>query len=199
MIPYSQLDNAALTAELKTVTEAYEALKAKGLKLDMSRGKPGKTQLDLSNDMLKVLPDREDCLDGTLDVCNYGNLCGIPSARKLFAELLDVRPEQVIVGGSASLQLMYNLIATAFSHGLLHSPEPWSKRGKVRFLCPSPGYDRHFRVTEFFGFELIPVAMTAEGPDMDAVLQWINDPSVLGIWCVPKYSNPDGIIYSDRV
>ena len=179
MIPYSQLDSAALTAELKTVTEAYEALKAKGLKLDMSRGKPGK--------------------DGTLDVCNYGNLCGIPSARKLFAELLDVRPEQVIVGGSASLQLMYNLIATAFSHGLLHSPEPWSKRGKVRFLCPSPGYDRHFRVTEFFGFELIPVAMTAEGPDMDAVLQWIKDPSVLGIWCVPKYSNPDGIIYSDRV
>ena len=199
MIPYSQLDSAALAAELKTVTEAYEAQKAKGLKLDMSRGKPGKTQLDLSNDMLKVLSDREECLDGSLDVCNYGNLAGIPSARKLFAELLDVRPEQVIVGGSASLQLMYNLIATAFSHGLLNSPEPWSKRGNVRFLCPSPGYDRHFKVTEFFGFELIPIAMTAEGPDMDAVLQWIKDPSVLGMWCVPKYSNPDGIIYSDRV
>ncbi|MDO4835768.1 MAG: aminotransferase class I/II-fold pyridoxal phosphate-dependent enzyme [Clostridia bacterium] len=199
MIPYSQMDKPALSAELETVTKAYEAVKAKGLKLDMSRGKPGKLQLDLSNDMLKVLSDREDCFDDALDVCNYGNLCGIPSARKLFAELLDVRPSEVIVGGSASLQLMYNLISTAFSHGLLHSPEPWSRRGKVRFLCPAPGYDRHFRITEFFGMELIPIAMTEEGPDMDAVLQWIKDPSVLGIWCVPKYSNPDGIIYSDRV
>lgn len=199
MIPYSQMDKPALSAELETVTKAYEAVKAKGLKLDMSRGKPGKLQLDLSNDMLKVLSDREDCFDDALDVCNYGNLCGIPSARKLFAELLDVRPSEVIVGGSASLQLMYNLISTAFSHGLLHSPEPWSRRGKVRFLCPAPGYDRHFRITEFFGMELIPIAMTEEGPDIDAVLQWIKDPSVLGIWCVPKYSNPDGIIYSDRV
>lgn len=199
MIPYPQMDKPALSAELETVTKAYEAVKAKGLKLDMSRGKPGKLQLDLSNDMLKVLSDREDCFDDALDVCNYGNLCGIPSARKLFAELLDVRPSEVIVGGSASLQLMYNLISTAFSHGLLHSPEPWSRRGKVRFLCPAPGYDRHFRITEFFGMELIPIAMTEEGPDMDAVLQWIKDPSVLGIWCVPKYSNPDGIIYSDRV
>lgn len=199
MIPYPQMDKPALSAELETVIKAYEAVKAKGLKLDMSRGKPGKLQLDLSNDMLKVLSDREDCFDDALDVCNYGNLCGIPSARKLFAELLDVRPSEVIVGGSASLQLMYNLISTAFSHGLLHSPEPWSRRGKVRFLCPAPGYDRHFRITEFFGMELIPIAMTEEGPDMDAVLQWIKDPSVLGIWCVPKYSNPDGIIYSDRV
>ena len=199
MIPYPQMDKPALSAELETVTKAYEAVKAKGLKLDMSRGKPGKLQLDLSNDMLKVLSDREDCFDDALDVCNYGNLCGIPSARKLFAELLDVRPSEVIVGGSASLQLMYNLISTAFSHGLLHSPEPWSRRGKVRFLCPAPGYDRHFRITEFFGMELIPIAMTEEGPDMDAVLQWIKDPSVIGIWCVPKYSNPDGIIYSDRV
>lgn len=199
MIPYPQMDKPALSAELETVTKAYEAVKAKGLKLDMSRGKPGKLQLDLSNDMLKVLSDREDCFDDALDVCNYGNLCGIPSARKLFAELLDVRPSEVIVGGSASLQLMYNLISTAFSHGLLHSPEPWSRRGKVRFLCPAPGYDRHFRITEFFGMELIPIAMTEEGPDIDAVLQWIKDSSVLGIWCVPKYSNPDGIIYSDRV
>ena len=199
MIPYSQLDKAALGAELLTVTEAYEAVKAKGLKLDMSRGKPGKAQLDLSNEMLKVLSDREECYDDTLDVCNYGNLCGIPSARKLFAELLDVKPSEVIVGGSASLQLMYNLISTAFTHGLLNSPEPWSRRGKVRFLCPAPGYDRHFRITEFFGMELIPIAMTDEGPDIDAVLQWIKDPSVLGIWCVPKYSNPDGIIYSNRV
>lgn len=199
MIPYSQLDKSALEAELKSVTEAYEAVKAKGLKLDMSRGKPGKAQLDLSNDMLKVLSDRDDCYDDALDVCNYGNLAGIPSARKLFGELLDVKPSEVIVGGSASLQLMYNLIATAFSHGLMKSSEPWSKRGKLRFLCPAPGYDRHFRITEFFGMELIPIAMTDEGPDMDAVLQWIKDPTVVGIWCVPKYSNPDGIIYSNRV
>jgi len=199
MIPYSQLDKAALETELQTVCKAYEEIKAKGLKLDMSRGKPGKAQLDLSNDMLRVLSDRADCYDDALDVCNYGNLAGIPAARKLFGELLDVKPSEVIVGGSASLQLMYNLISTAFTHGLLHSPEPWSKRGKVRFLCPAPGYDRHFRITEFFGMELIPIAMTDEGPDMDAVLQWIKDPTVLGIWCVPKYSNPDGIIYSNRV
>ena len=199
MIPYSELDRAALEAELQTVKDAYEACRAKGLKLDMSRGKPGKEQLDLSNDMLKALPEGEDCLDGALDVRNYGNLCGIPSARRYFAELLDVQPSEVIVGGSASLQLMYNLIATAYTHGLKNSPAPWAKRGTVRFLCPSPGYDRHFRVTEFFGAELIPIAMTDEGPDMDTVLQWIKDPSVLGMWCVPKYSNPDGIIYSNRV
>ena len=126
MIPYSRMDRAALEAELNTVTDAYAAFKAKGLKLDMSRGKPGKEQLDLSNDMLKALPDSADCLDGALDVRNYGNLCGIPSARRYFAELLDVKPAEVIVGGSASLQLMYNLIATAFSHGLLRSPAPWS-------------------------------------------------------------------------
>ena len=199
MIPYSQLNKAALEAELIEVRKEYDAVKAKGLKLDMSRGKPGKAQLDLSNDMLKTLSDRDDCYDDTLDVCNYGNLAGIPSARKLFADLLGVKPSEVIVGGSASLQLMYNLISTAFTHGLLHSPEPWSKRGKTRFLCPAPGYDRHFRITEFFGMELIPIAMTEEGPDMEAVLQWIKDPTVLGMWCVPKYSNPDGIIYSERV
>lgn len=199
MIPYSQLSKSALETELSSVRSQYDAIKSKGLKLDMSRGKPGKEQLDLSNDMLKVLCDRSDCLDDTLDVCNYGNIAGVPSARKLFAELLDVKPSEVIVGGSASLQLMYNLISTAFSHGLLHSPSPWSTRGKTRFLCPSPGYDRHFRITEFFGMELIPIAMTEEGPDMEAVLQWIKDPSVLGMWCVPKYSNPDGIIYSNRV
>ena len=199
MIPYAQLNRSELETELNLVREQYASVKAKGLKLDMSRGKPGKQQLDLSNDMLKMICDGEDCLDGALDVRNYGNLAGIPSARKLFAEILGVQPSQVIVGGSASLQLMYNVISTAFSHGLLHSKEPWCKRGKARFLCPSPGYDRHFRITEFFGMELIPITMTEEGPDMDAVLQWIKDPDVLGMWCVPKYSNPDGIIYSDRV
>lgn len=199
MIPYAQLDKPSLEQELKTVQEQYAAIQAKGLKLDMSRGKPGKAQLDLSNDMLKVLNDREDCYDDALDVCNYGNLAGIPAARKLFAELLGVKPSQVFVGGSASLQLMYNLISTAFTHGLLHSSEPWCRKAKTRFLCPAPGYDRHFRITEFFGMELIPIAMTDEGPDMEAVLQWIKDPDVLGMWCVPKYSNPDGIIYSNRV
>ena len=199
MIPYAQLDKSSLEAELAAVRERYASIKAEGLKLDMSRGKPGKEQLDLSNEMLKVLSDRSDCLDDALDVCNYGNLLGIPSARRYFAELLGVKPPEVIVGGSASLQLMYNVISTAFTHGLLHSPKPWCKRGKTRFLCPSPGYDRHFRITEFFGLELIPIAMTDEGPDMEAVLQWIKDPDVLGMWCVPKYSNPDGIIYSNRV
>ena len=130
---------------------------------------------------------------------NYGELTGVPSAKRLFAELLGVTPSQILVGGSASLNLMYDLIAKAWTHGLLHSPRPWSQEPAVRFLCPAPGYDRHFRVSQSFGMELIPIAMTPDGPDMDAVEAAVRDPAVKGIWCVPKYSNPQGIVYSDAV
>ena len=146
-----------------------------------------------------MLQSPEDCFDGALDVRNYGELTGIPSAKRLFAELLGVTPSQVLVGGSASLNLMYDLIAKAWTHGLLHSPRPWSQEPVVRFLCPAPGYDRHFRVSQSFGMELIPIAMTPDGPDMDAVEAAVRDPAVKGIWCVPKYSNPQGIVYSDAV
>ncbi len=196
MIPYAQRSKEELQEELNRVQDALEQAKKRNLKLDMSRGKPGKEQLALSMDMLTDLVTIEDCFDGAVDARNYGMLNGLPSARALFADLLDIKPEQVFVGGNASLQLMYDLVAKAYTHGLKHSPAPWSKRGTVRFLCPAPGYDRHFRISQSFGMEMIPVAMTETGPDMDAVEQWVKDPSVLGMWCCPKYSNPDGIVYS---
>ena len=178
---------------------AFEALKAKGLKLDMSRGKPGAEQLDLVIDLQTVLQTNADCFDGDLDCRNYGNLMGIPSCRKLWADILGVKVEQVMAAGNASLNLMYDTIARAYTHGLLHSDKPWSKLEKVKWLCPVPGYDRHFFVSETFGMEMIPVPMDENGPDMDVVETLIQDSDVKGMWCVPKYSNPTGCIYSDEV
>ncbi len=195
---YSEYSRDALQQELKSCTAAYEALKARGLKLDMSRGKPGKEQLDMVSDILTVLTDPADCIVDGSDVRNYGMLAGLPAAQELFAEILGCRPEECFIGGSASLTLMYDTISKAYTHGLLHSERPWCKMDTVKFLCPAPGYDRHFRITESFGAELITVAMTPEGPDMDQVEELVKDPAVKGIWCVPKYSNPDGIVYSDE-
>lgn len=194
---YDSLSKQELQARYQAALSAYEACKAKGLKLDMSRGKPGREQLDLSLEMLTNLTTAEDCMADGLDVRNYGVLDGLPSCKRLFAELLGVRDDQVFVGGNASLQLMYDTIAKAYTHGLLHSPAPWGKLDKVKFLCPVPGYDRHFGVSESFGMEMISIPMNAQGPDMDAVEQAVKDPAVKGMWCVPKYSNPEGIIYSD--
>ena len=199
MKPYADYTRSERCAEYAALQEQYDAWKAKGLSLNMARGKPSRTQLDMVSGILTVLQSPEDCFDGALDVRNYGELTGIPSAKRLFAELLGVTPSQVLVGGSASLNLMYDLIAKAWTHGLLHSPRPWSQEPVVRFLCPAPGYDRHFRVSQSFGMELIPIAMTPDGPDMDAVEAAVRDPAVKGIWCVPKYSNPQGIVYSDAV
>lgn len=195
---YTTRTKDELQTEEKAVRAEFEALKARGLKLDMSRGKPGKAQLDLVMDMFDVLKTPEDYLDGKLDVRNYGELSGIPSAKALFADILGCRPEEVFVGGNASLNLMYGVISKAHTHGLLHSEKPWCKIEGVKFLCPVPGYDRHFAVTQSFGVEMIPISMTAEGPDMDAVEAAIADPLVKGMWCVPKYSNPDGIVYSEK-
>ena len=196
MKPYASMTRDEQVAELKALQEKYAEIKAQGLSLNMARGKPSSEQLDIVSDMLTVLSKPEDCYDGKLDVRNYGELLGIPSARALFADILDTVPEKVIVGGSASLQLMFDLISKAYTHGLLHSPVPWAKLDKVKFLCPAPGYDRHFTVSATFGMELIYVPMTEFGPDMDFVENAVKDPDVKGIWCVPKYSNPDGIIYS---
>ena len=193
---YTERSRADLLREQEECRAKYEELKARGLKLDMSRGKPGKEQLDLVSDILTVLADPADCVvDGT-DVRNYGAFSGLPGAKALFAEILGCRPEECFIGGNASLNLMYDTISKAYTHGLLHSEKPWCRLEKVRFLCPSPGYDRHFRITESFGAELITVEMTPAGPDMDQVEELVKDPAVKGIWCVPKYSNPDGIIYS---
>ena len=198
MKPYASMTKDEQRAELKALQEKYAKIKAQGLSLNMARGKPSSEQLDIISDMLTVLSKPEDCYDGKLDVRNYGELLGIPSARALFADILDTVPEKVIVGGSASLQLMFDLISKAYTHGLLHSPAPWCKLDKVKFLCPAPGYDRHFTVSTTFGMELITVPMTEFGPDMDFVEKAVKDPDVKGIWCVPKYSNPDGIIYSNQ-
>ena len=199
MKAYSAMSKDELKAAYQQELAAFEAMKARGLKLDMSRGKPGAEQLDLVIGLQTLIQTNEDCFDEGLDCRNYGTLLGLPSCRRLWADLLGVKPEQVLVGGNASLNLMYDTICRAYTHGLLHSEAPWCRLEKVKWLCPVPGYDRHFTITETFGFEMIPVAMDENGPDMDAVEELIKDPAVKGMWCVPKYSNPTGCIYSDEV
>ena len=198
MTAYPKMTAEERKAEYAEVTREYEELKARGLNLNMARGKPGKAQLDLVSDIFSLMQKPEDYVSDGVDVRNYGELSGLPAAKRLFAEILGCRPEQVFVGGNASLQLMYDTISKAYTHGLLHSERPWCREPVVKFLCPAPGYDRHFKVTESFGFELVTIPMTDEGPDMDAVEKAIQDPAVKGMWNVPKYSNPDGIIYSDE-
>lgn len=187
-----------LQEEYRQVQSHYQALKAKELKLNMARGKPSKEQLDMVSDILTVLQEPADCVSDGIDVRNYGELTGIPAAKEYFAEILGCRREECFIGGNASLTLMYDTISKAYTHGLLHSPKPWAKEDVVKFLCPCPGYDRHFKITESFGAEMINVPMTPAGPDMDMVEELVKDPAVKGMWCVPKYSNPDGIIYSDE-
>lgn len=198
MKPYAQYSKAERGTELAALHEQLLKAESLHLNLNMARGKPSKQQLDMVSDMLTVLSDPADCFDGGIDVRNYGELSGLPSAKKLFAEILGTKPEEIFVGGNASLNLMFDLISKAYTHGLKHSPRPWSREPVVRFLCPSPGYDRHFKVSESFGMELICIPMTENGPDMDMVEQAVQDPTVKGMWCVPKYSNPDGIVYSDE-
>ena len=189
-------------AEMKTAYEAamaaFEGWKAKNLKLNMARGKPSSAQLDLVSDILNVLVDPAECKVDGMDARNYGELGGLPCAKAYWADVLGCKTNEVFVGGSASLTLMYDVISKAYTHGLKNSPQPWCKEEKLKFLCPAPGYDRHFRITESFGFELITIPMTETGPDMDMVEELVKDASVKGIWCVPKYSNPEGIIYSDE-
>lgn len=189
-------NKAELEALHKELLSEYEVACSKNLKLDMSRGKPSEEQLELSREMLDLpLWDKSFLPEG--DPKNYGILTGLSECRELFAQLLDVSPKQVFAGGNSSLNLMYDTITKAYIHGLLHSPRPWSKEEKIKFLCPAPGYDRHFTVSESFGMEMITVRMTETGPDMDQVEELVKDPAVKGMWSVPKYSNPDGIIYSE--
>lgn len=198
MKPYREWTKTELSAEHESVRARFEALKGQKLSLNMARGKPGKAQLDLVSGLLTELKTPEDCISDGIDARNYGELAGLPAARRLYAEILGCKPEEVFVGGNASLALMYNVIAKAYTHGLLTSEQPWCRNRVNKFLCPVPGYDRHFRITESFGFELISVRMTEQGPDMDAVEALVRDPDVRGMWCVPKYSNPEGVIYSDE-
>lgn len=193
----SQMDNNELKTYISTLDKRYSEFKAQNLKLDMSRGKPCNEQLDLAMDMLKC--EDYKALDGT-DCRNYGVLDGLPEAKELFSKILDVEPKEVIVGGNSSLNMMYDTIARAMTFGVYGSEMPWSKLPKVKFLCPSPGYDRHFAICELFGIEMIVIKMNSDGPDMDTIESLVSqDDSIKGIWCVPKYSNPDGITYSDEV
>lgn len=187
---------AQLTEEKQELSRRYEEFKSRGLTLDMSRGQPCTEQFDLSDSMLTVLESGSDCVSGKIDCRNYGVLDGLPEMKRLFADYLEVEPEDVIVGGNSSLNMMFDVIAQGMTHGF--GEGPWAAQKGIKFLCPSPGYDRHFGVTEYFGFELITVDMTPEGPDMDQVERLVADPSVKGMWCVPKFSNPQGYVYSDE-
>lgn len=198
MPPYSCMTVSALEQEHIKVLADFQRCKSLNLKLDMSRGKPSQAQLNQVSDILTTVQSIDDCFDGAIDARNYGQLTGLPCARRYWAEILGCKPEQVFVGGVASLNMMYDVISTAYTHGLPHSERAWCKEEQIKFLCPAPGYDRHFRITESFGAQLITIPMTDQGPDMDAVEQWVKDKSVKGIWTVPKYSNPDGIIYSEE-
>lgn len=199
MKKYQEMTREELLQEKTALEAEFAKIKEMGLNLDMSRGKPGSDQLDLAMPMLDVLTSKEviQSENGT-DLRNYGIVDGIPEAKKLVADMVGVKPEQVIVYGNSSLNIMYDQVARAEMFGICGNT-PWSKLDKVKFLCPVPGYDRHFAITEDFGIEMINIPMTADGPDMDMVEQYVNnDEAVKGIWCIPKYSNPEGVVYSDE-
>ena len=195
---YQNLTPAQLREEYAAVKAQFDALKAKELKLNMARGKPGREQLDLVSGILSILKTPEDCISGGVDARNYGELSGLKEAKEYWADVLGCKPEECFIGGNASLTLMYDLVSKGYTHGLARSEKPWCRLDTVKWLCPAPGYDRHFKITESFGFELITIPMTPTGPDMDKVEEAVKDPAVKGMWCVPKYSNPDGIVYSDE-
>lgn len=200
MKPYKEMSRDELVSLKKELEKKFEEAKSKGLKLDMSRGKQSTAQLDMTMGVIGTLDSGSELrtLDG-VDCRNYGLLEGIPEARHLLGDMMGVPAENVLVFGNSSLSIMYDSVSHAMIHGVMGST-PWCKLDKVKFLCPVPGYDRHFKITEFFGIEMINIPMSAEGPDMDLVEKYVNsDPAVKGIWCVPMYSNPSGISYSDEV
>ena len=199
MKPYEEMTREELLALRKELKAKYHDFQGRDLRLDMSRGKPSVDQLDLSMGMMDVLSSNDDltCEDGT-DCRNYGGLTGIDEAKELLGDMMEVNPSTIIIYGNSSLNVMYDTISRAMTHGIMGNT-PWCKLDKVKFLCPVPGYDRHFAITEYFGIEMINVPMTPEGPDMDMVEELVSsEEAINGIWCVPKYSNPQGYSYSDE-
>ncbi len=198
MSDYLKMSKEELTAEFETVRKEYEYLRGLHLSLDMSRGKPGFDNMDLSEQMFDMVGNDAGFKNiSGIDCRNYGGLDGLAELKTIFGKILGMEDDQIIVGGNSSLNMMFDTVAQAMTHGM--GGEPWGRQDGLKFLCPVPGYDRHFAITEYFGFELMPVKMTAEGPDMDMVEELVKDEKVKGIWCVPKYSNPEGITYSDEV
>lgn len=199
MKAYKELSEEELLGLREKLNKQYEEAKAKGLKLDMSRGKPSPSQLDMERDFLEVIrSDSNLKTESGVDCRNYGLLDGIPEAKKLMADMIGVGQDNIIVFGNSSLNIMYDTVARSMLFGV-NGSTPWCRLDKVKFLCPVPGYDRHFAITELFGIEMINIPMSEEGPDMDLVEKYVNeDPAVKGIWCVPKYSNPQGYTYSDE-
>lgn len=197
---YKDFTAEALIAERDLLRAEYEKIKGLGLKLNMARGVPGQEQLSISLSMLDIIHSDSDCraIDGS-DCRNYGLLDGIPSCKRLMAQMLGVTPDMVMVGGNSSLNMMFDTIACFMTKPAVEGMPAWCEVPDRKFLCPVPGYDRHFGITGYFGFEMIPVPMNDDGPDMDMVEELVQDPSVKGIWCVPKYSNPEGVTYSDEV
>ena len=194
----SQMSRDELVSFRDSVQALYDGFKAQALSLNMARGNPCREQLEVSVSMLDVFNDNDFMSECGTDVRNYGVLDGIPEAKKLFSDMIGVNTDEVIIFGNSSLNAMYWAVQTAYNKGIL-GEKPWSQCGEIKFLCPVPGYDRHFKVTEFFGIKMINIHMTSDGPDMDMVEEYVNNaPSVKGIWCVPQYSNPDGICYSDE-
>ena len=201
MKAYREMPRDELLQEKEKLITEFEAHKAKGLKLNMARGKPGNDQLDLSMPMLDLLNSSSDINAETqIDCRNYGELTGIPEAKKPFSEYMGVTTDEIIVAGSTSLTFMYDCLARAMLTGVLGSDRPWVKEEKVKFLCPVPGYDRHFSICQFLGIEMINIPTSTDGPDMDMIEKLVaGDPLIKGMWCVPKFSNPLGITYSDQV
>lgn len=196
---YLECSKEELEKEYSLLVQKYEEVKGKGLKLNMARGKPGAEQLDISQPLLDVLNSKSACItENGVDCRNYGELQGIEECKKIFGDLLGVEPSSVMVGGSSSLNMMFDTIAGFMTKSACEGCKPWYEVKNRKFLCPAPGYDRHFGITEYFGFELITVPMTENGPDMDMVEDLVKDEDVKGIWCVPKYSNPQGYTYSDE-
>ena len=185
---------------LSQLRRQYEDIRKMGLSLDMSRGKPSPVQLGFSDEMLRVISCGNDCFtEEGVDTRNYGLPGGVPELSRIFSELLDVKEDEILLGGNSSLTLMYDAVCRAMLFGTGSSTPPWKEKGAVRFLCPAPGYDRHFAISERFGIEMISIRMTGYGPDMDEVEAYVNsDESVKGMWCVPKYSNPQGYTYSEE-
>ncbi len=197
---YSQMKKSELENEYKALCAEYEQVKSKGLKLDMSRGKPSSEQLDLTKDMMNTLTSESDlCAENGFDCRNYGVLDGIPEAKRLFADIFEMPAANIIVGGASSLNMMYDEMVRAMLFGVAGGEKPWGAQGEISFLCPVPGYDRHFAICQLLGIKMINVPMTKDGPDMDVIESLVEkDESIKGIWCVPKYSNPEGVVYSDE-